>query len=91
MGTKIVKYAEYIKEDTYKVGDDGTMEKQDWELHADHNMNMYKRYTDSVNTEDLFDCEKGYRIKYKGKIVGVLSDEISEEKSKKILDILKSN
>lgn len=89
METKILKYLDYLKEDTYKMSDEGKMEKQDWELHTDHNINMYKRYTDSVNMENLFDTEKGYRIKHKGKIVGVLNGDIPEEKTKEILDILK--
>ncbi len=80
MQNKVLYFSEYTKENTYKVGEDGTMEAQEWYYYPDHYPEKY----------DLpKDLKTVWVIKYKEDKVAILSSIISEEDVKIILEQLK--
>lgn len=88
---KVLKFTEYgnINEETYSVGEDGTLQKQDWELYEDHYSSKYVEYLDSTEKKQLFKGDKVWILKYKNVKVAVFSNELDSQKLKEAVDILK--
>ena len=88
---KVLKFNEYeiTTENSYSVGEDGSLEKQDWELYEDHYSTKYIEYLDSNEKRQLFEGDKVWILKHKDKKVAVFSNDLDSDKLKQAIDILK--
>jgi hypothetical protein len=82
---KVISFAEFTKENVYKVSADGKFEKQEWSYYKDSYPEKY----------DLVDGEKkltsfSWVIKQHDVKIAVLSDKVDEASVKKIVDVLSS-
>jgi hypothetical protein len=80
---KVVTFAEFTKENVYKVSPDGKFEKQEWSYYKDAYPEKY----------DLVDGEKqlssfAWVIKQNDTKIATVSDKIDEETIKKMVDVL---
>lgn len=88
---KVLKFGEFeTNENSYSVGEDGTLEKQDWELYEDHYSNKYVEYVSSDEKKELFEGDKVWVLKHMDKKVAVFSTELDGDKLKQAVEILKN-
>ena len=87
----ILKFGEFsnIKENTYKVNDEGEMEKQEWELYEDHYSEKYMEFLETDKTKKLFETDKVWVLKHMDIKVGVFSNEIDADRLKQALEIFR--
>ncbi len=89
---KIIKFKDFTtNEDTYKVNDDGKIEKQEWELYKDWHPAKFKvsNLTKKSDTTPFETGEFVWVIKKDDIIVSIFSSKFSENKIEKIFNILK--
>lgn len=89
----IIKFKEWkeTNEDTYKVNDEGIMEKQEWELYKDWHPSKFTVSNLSKKTEEqlIQNSEFVWIIKKNDIIVSVLSGDISKDILDEFFDNLK--
>jgi len=91
---KVVKFHDYItNEDTYKVNDEGKVEKQEWEMYKDWHPSKFKVFnlTKKSDTVPFENGEYVWVIKRNDVIVGVFSSMIEEVKIEEFFNNLKDN
>jgi hypothetical protein len=81
MDNKVVKFKEFITEDTYKVNVDGVIEKMEYELYKDWHPAKFKIYNMSNNKDvNLYkNDEYIWVIKKNDTIISTFSSNIDEE------------
>jgi hypothetical protein len=80
---KVISFAEFTKENVYKVSPEGKFEKQEWSYYKDSYPEKY----------DLVDGEKkltsfAWVIKQNDTKMAVVSDKVDEETIKQMVEVL---
>lgn len=78
---KVFSFSEYTNENLYKIGADGTFQKQDWSYYKDHH---------PANYDVAYEADGGctWVIKFKEDKVALITGTTSEDDVKKIMQLL---
>lgn len=85
---KVVKYSDFIAEDTYKPNKDGVLIKQEWELYKDWHP---KKFTMLSDKNTFLSDDFVWVIKNNENIFSVISSKIEENILNIMFEALKNN